>query len=105
MVLFDKEPDATEKAVADVKKNPLNGYDKYSLLYDGIKAWTYPSSLERVAVVERTPDGHEVTVQRVPAIEDLDEAAVDFFATEILRLTKPSLFQTPEEQEAAAKNG
>jgi hypothetical protein len=105
--LWEKTPEekqAAETEVAKVKADPLNGFDKYTLLYDGIKAWTYPDSLERVSVVEQTADGRSVTVVRVPAIDALNDDAVTFFATEVLRITKPSLFLTKDEQAAEQKN-
>jgi len=101
--LFEKDPATAKGEIEKVKDDPLNGYDKYTLLYDGIKAWTYQESLERVAVEEPTSDGRKITVMRVPAIDSLSDEAVDFFATEVLKLTKPSLFLTPEEREAAQK--
>lgn len=78
------------RAIAD----PLTGYDRFALVTAGLVAWSYPQSL--------TP-AH--TGGPVAAIEDLDDEGVDFIATEILRLTKPALFQTAEEIEAARKNG
>lgn len=76
-----------KKTIAAVRADPLNGFDKQTLIKGGLKSWTYTD-------VPVTAD----------AIEDLDADAVDYFATEILRLTKPSLFQTDEEREAAQKN-
>jgi hypothetical protein len=104
--LFEKTPEekaAADAEVAKVQADPLNGFDKYSLLYDGIAAWTYPESLQRVPTIEVVND-RPVTVMRIPAIDDLDDAAVDFFATEIMRITKPSLFLTPEEAKTEQKN-
>lgn len=37
-------------------------------------------------------------------LEDLDAEALNYFSTEIMRLTKPALFETAEEQETAQKN-
>lgn len=53
----------------------------------GLKTWTVDAPV--------TPE----------TIDDLDGEALNHFATEIMRLTKPELFQTAEEQEAAQKNG
>ncbi len=79
-----KDPDVL-KAIAD----PLTGYDRFALVKSGLLAWTYEPKAEK-------PD---------PAkINDLDDEAVDFIATAVLRLTKPALFQTAEEQETARKN-
>ncbi len=102
--LFDKSA-KTEAEIAKVKADPLNGYDKHALIAAGVVAWSYPRGLEPVAVTEQTADGREVTVMIVPAIDDLDDEAVAFFATEVLRLTKPSLFLSAEEAKAEQKNG
>jgi hypothetical protein len=102
--LFEKGTKTAEE-IAKVKADPLNGYDKHALIAAGLASWTYPKSLEPVAVTEKTADGREVTVMVVPAIEDLDDEAVEFFATEVLRLTKPSLFLTADAAKADRKNG
>jgi hypothetical protein len=102
--LWEKDPKDAKAEVEKVKADPLNGYDPYALLYKGIVAWSYPDSLSLVPVVEKADDGHDVTVMRIPAIEDLGAEAVDFFAREILRLTKPALFLTAEEATAEQKN-
>lgn len=101
--LFQVDAADVTAEVEKLKSDPLNGFDKYTLLYDGIKGWSYPQSLERVPVAELTSDGRAITVMRVPAIDALSDEAVDFFATEIMRLTKPSLFQTKEEAKAAQR--
>lgn len=75
---------ATEQ-LAEVQADPLNGYDEYAIVAAGVKSWTYG---------EVTP----------AAIEDLDDDAVRFIALEIMRLTKPALFQSGNEREAARKN-
>lgn len=77
------------KAIAD----PLTGYDRFALVRSGLLAWSYPQSL--------TPTQ---TGGPVAAIDDLDDEAVDFIATEVLRLTKPALFHASEEAETARKN-
>jgi len=101
--LFERDAADTAKAIAEVQADPLNGYDPYSLLYSGIKAWSVGKPLELVAVVEKTADSRDVTVLRIPAIDDLDEEAVHWFATEVMRLTKPALFLTEEAAKATQK--
>jgi hypothetical protein len=76
-----------EAEVEKVKADPLNGYDKHTLISCGVKSWTYEAPIDE------------------GAINDLDEEAVDFFAREIMLLTKPSLFQTAQDAEDAQKNG
>lgn len=73
-----------ERAVA---ANPLLLYDAVTILQHGLVNWT----LER--------DCHAVEV-----LEDLDEGIRDHLATVILKLTRPGLFQTAEEGQAARKN-
>lgn len=61
---------------------------RQAILRAGIVAWTF-------ADVAVSPN----------AIDDLDEDAAEFIASEIILLTKPSLKRTVEESEAARKNG
>ena len=97
----DDASDAEAKtALEKAKADPLNGLDQYSVVAPGIKSWTYPESLAPEKVLD--DDGDEVF--RVKAILDMDEDALKWFATEILRLTKPAAFQTADEQEADRKN-
>ena len=80
------EKGATDPDVQKALADPLLGYDRYTVAKVGAIAWSYPR-----------PVGPE-------AVDDLCDEALDFFATEILRLTKPALFLTDEEREAARKN-
>jgi len=95
----DEDADAVAEKVKAAEADPLNGFDTYVLAQGGIVAWSYPESL----MPERTVEGDSI-LMRVRAIDDLDEDAVRWFATEIMRLTKPSLFQTKAEAEADRKN-
>jgi len=100
--LFVKDAPNKAEVEAEVQKvaaDPLNGYDSYVLAQGGIVAWSYPESL----MPERTVEGDSI-LMRVQAIDDLDEDAIRFFATEIMRLTKPALFQTEAEVKAERKN-
>jgi hypothetical protein len=80
-----------EKAIAD----PLAGYDRLTIVRGGLKAWSYVQG-----------EGDKQTPKPVTpeTIADLDDEALEYFAVEIMRLTKPGLFQTPAEREAARKN-
>ena len=101
--LFVKDAPNKAEVEAEMHKvaaDPLNGYDPYVIAQGGIVAWTYPESL----AVELVTDEKGNRIPRVTAIDDLDEEAIRFFATEVMRLTKPSLFQTPAEVEAERKN-
>lgn len=95
----DSDAKDMQAKVEKAKADPLNGLDPYTVAAGGIVGWTYPESL----VPERVTEG-DATTMRIRAIDDLDEDALRWFATEIMRLTKPSLFQTPAEVEAERKN-
>lgn len=89
-----KTPDPDAAEVAKVQADPLNGYDPHTLIFYGLEAWTYEEPLP----------AHKDVDARRELIDDLDDDAVDFYARAILKLTKPSLFQTKPEQEAETKN-
>src|SRR4029077_11748639 len=88
------DPAETAKRVEAVQADPLHGYDRYVVLYKGIKAWTYPEPLTLEEVLD--DDGEKEL--RVPAIdEQFDDAQVNFLARAILDLT-------PRSDEASRKN-
>lgn len=82
------DPDVL-KAVAD----PLTGHDRYALVRAGLVSWSYTESIKVLPAVGDTP--------AIDAVGDLDDEAIDFIATEVLRLTKPALFVAPEAVEDA----
>jgi hypothetical protein len=93
-------------ASADVIKalnDPLTGYDRYSLVASGLVAWTYPQSVARPAKDLDAEATKAALRGRQQVIDDLDDEAVEFIAREVLRLTKPSLFQNEEEAKADQK--
>jgi hypothetical protein len=71
--------------------DPLLGYDRYVLVKAGLVHWSY--------------GGNGGSAPTPEQIEDLDDESVDLIARAILRHTKPALFQTDAEREAAKKNG
>ncbi len=75
--------DAVLKALAD----PVLGFDRFVVISKGLVAWSY------------TDAPLNDPVARQAAIDDLKDGVADFFATEILRLTRPALFETPEERD------
>jgi len=79
----------------ELLNDPLLGYDREAVIRSGLVAWSYSQPIAAVPPSEKTPD----------AIADLDDEAMDFIAREIMRRTKPSLFQTDAEREEARKNG
>jgi len=76
----------TDADVQQELRDPLLGFDVYTIVAAGVVGWTYNTPV--------TPE----------ALADLVYAAVDFFARQIMRLTQPSLFQTAEDAERAEKN-
>lgn len=83
----DGEKDGDEKPASKTAQDPLLLYDAAVLCESGIKSWTYQEKPTRAT------------------IEDLDEPTVEHIARAILKLSKPELFQSDDEQEAAQKNG
>lgn len=81
------DPDAVLAYQEQVRRTPLLAYDAETLIVKGVSSWT----LE----LEANPEN----------VAELDEDTRDWLATEILRLSKPSLFRTLDEQEADRKNG
>jgi hypothetical protein len=70
-----------------VGAHPLAGFDALTLIEKGVTEWTFTE-----------PIGHD-------AFEEIDADTRDWLATEILRLSRPSLFQSADEREQAQKNG
>jgi len=93
-----------ERAIAD----PLTGFDRHLLVRLGTVAWSYPVSLKAVKAVPavQSMDG-QIQIPAIEAydpIDDLSDEHVDFIAREVLRRTKPALFQSIDEQETERKN-
>ena len=82
---------ATTADAAKVLADPLSGFDRLALVKGGLVAWTCEEAGQPKPVTEA-------------AIEDLEDEPLEFLATAILRLTKPALFLTPEEDAAERKN-
>lgn len=103
-LLFSRDGSARDDIDEQVRKvaaDPLNGFDRYVIVQAGLVAWTYPESLKP----ERVVDEDGTVSMRCAAIDDLDEDTLTWLALEVMRLTKPALFETPEEQEVSRKNG
>jgi hypothetical protein len=83
---------ASQADAQKVLDDPLSGYDRLALAKAGVKAWTYE-------------DGGTPKPVTDAAIEDLEDEALEFIARTVLQLTKPALFQSKDEREAARKNG
>ncbi len=73
--------EAKTKAVEEVKADPLNGFDPYTLIADGVTHY----------------DDGPLTAEQ---IEELTDEAVPFYAKAVLRISKPSLFFSTEEKKA-----
>lgn len=66
--------------------DPLDGYDRITLMELGVTEWTLDAARTR------------------ETFEDLDESTQHWLGTEILKLAKPSAYATTEEAEAQRKN-
>lgn len=91
--LYEDRKGKDEKPAPDKKTDPLVGLDAYTVCRFGIKGWTYPESLEVNAATGR-----------VDALDDLGAEELKWFATEVLRVTAPSRFESPEEHKESEKN-
>lgn len=89
----------------EVPKYPIAGMSEYELCALGIASWTYDKSLQRAPVESATPDGHKVTTMRILAIDDLGPDDLEYIALKVGKLTKPSLFLSKTQQEAAKVKG
>ena len=70
----------------DAMPDPLAAYDRITLMTHGVTAWTFDQPIS------------------AEAFEDLDDETQDWLARKLLRLARPSLFQSAEDAEAARKN-
>jgi hypothetical protein len=82
--LLASTPKPAAPATSD---DPLAAYDRVMLMRDGVLSWTF----------DRVNDAD--------AYEDLDDDMQQWLAGAILKLAKPSLYRTVDEEEAAQKNG
>ena len=81
---------ATYADAAKLLTDPLNGYDRLTMVKAGLLSYTVPEP----ALTPETRDA---------VIADLGDDALEYFAREILRRTKPALFLTAEDAKAAEK--
>lgn len=88
-----KEPEPKPEPEPETPVDPLAQLDPYTVCRFGIKSWTYPESLSV-----------DADTQRISALDDMDQDSLEWFATEIMRLTKPRLFQTKDEHQESEKN-
>jgi PhoPQ-activated pathogenicity-related protein len=94
--LFSGEAVLDESAIASVMADPLRGVDRLAVVRAGLVSWSYGATEPHmVGDAKRLYD----------PVGDLDDDALEFLAREVWRQTKPYLFQTAEELEAARKNG
>lgn len=80
------DPEAVKTYQDQLRANPLSSYDAATLIEKAVDEWSF----------ELAPSPE--------SIAELDEDIRDYIATEILRLSKPSLFRTQDQQEADRKN-
>jgi len=86
-ILSGDGANVTARELADAHADPLLGFDRYTIVTAGLVAWTVDGGTP-------TPD----------QINDLDDDTVETIARAILELSKPSLFQSAAERDAAKKN-
>ncbi len=91
---------ATDADAAAVVADPLTGYDRLAIVRAGLVDWSYPLPVQSQSIT-RTGD---TVMSAVDYVADLDDETLEWLAREILKLTKPGLFQTPDEAEAVRKN-
>jgi hypothetical protein len=87
------EQGKSDPEVLQAIRDPLTGYDRFTLIRCGLVRWSYPHSLTPPLTPGAGTD----------YVDDLDDEAVDFIATEVLRVTKPALFHATEEDAAVEK--
>lgn len=87
---------ASTADVQTVAADPLAGFDRVAVVVAGIKSWSYTEDRDGKPVPK------PITAA---AVSDIDDESLEFLATEIMRLTKPRLFLSPDEREAVRKNG
>lgn len=98
------EKGASDPEVLQAIADPLTGYDRFALVRGGLVAWTYPQAIKTSPVTAAMAAADAAPA--IDAIDDLIDEAVDFIATEVLRLTKPHLFHATEaDAKVAQKNG
>lgn len=91
-----KNGTATDHDAQKALDDPLNGFDRLAIAKAGIRGWSY---------TEQNADGVTVKKPVTPqAIEDIDDETLEWAAREIMRLTRPALFETEETQGTAQKN-
>jgi hypothetical protein len=76
--------DAVKEAVAKAQADPMSGYHKPTLIKHGLKAWSYDRAIDDAA------------------IEDLDDDALEFLSREVLKLTKPALFEADPKNDSGS---
>jgi hypothetical protein len=99
------EQGASDPEVLRAIRDPLTGYDRFALVRDGLVEWSYPlrQPIPASPAVKNADGSITPAVEAYDPIEDLDDEAVDFIATEVLRLTKPGLFHATEAEAEAEK--
>lgn len=94
------EPEPKQEQDEDDEPDPLAGLDPYTLCRFGVKSLTSDDSLEEEEVVD--DDGTKVT--RVRLFFEMSEYELNWFATEVMRVTDPRLFQKKSKRKELEKN-
>lgn len=98
----DDEPvNPTVKDKPEEKVDPLAGLDQYTLCRFGVTGITSDDSLEEEEVID--DDGNKV--MRVRLFYEASEDELKWYATQVMKVTSPRLFETKDEHQESEKNG
>lgn len=92
--------DPAAKGKSEEPVDPLAGLDQYTLCRFGVKSLTSDDSLEEEEVID--DDGNKL--MRIKLFFDASEDELKWFATEVMKVTSPRLFQTKDEHKETEKN-
>lgn len=82
---------ATDEQVSLAVSDPLLGYDRLAMAQAGLVAWSFK-------------DGDKPKKLTPAAVADMSDELLELVALEVLKLTKPALFETKKQAERERKN-
>ncbi len=97
----DDEPTdpSPAKPKPEAAPDPLAGMDQYTLCRFGVTAITSDDSLDEEEVVDE--DGNKV--MRIKLFYEASEDELEWYATQVMKVTNPKLFQTKDERQESEK--
>lgn len=87
---------ATEKEAEQFIEDPLFGFDRFTVVRQGIRSWSFTTEVDGVSTPKPINDA---------TVRDIDDETLEELALAIMRLTKPERFKTDEQLETERKNG